>query len=59
MRIFRRFAGSHGLPLFTGARVCCSLLLIVLLPVCDSSGNLPFAVFSVVGFDFAIAVRPL
>lgn len=26
---------------------------------CDSSGSLPFAVFSVVGFDFAIAVRPL
>jgi len=25
----------------------------------DSSGSLPFVVFAVVGFDFAIAVRPL
>jgi hypothetical protein len=59
MRMFRRFAGAHGLPSFARPRACCSLLLIVLLPVCDSSGSLPFAVFSVVGFDFAIAVRPL
>ena len=29
------------------------------LPKFDSSGSLPFVVFSVLGFDFAIAVRPL
>src|SRR5215475_12307767 len=34
MRTFRRFAGAHSRLLLTCARVCCLLLLIVLLSAC-------------------------
>ena len=54
---------AGGLPYFTSSlgegEGCKALPYPSGLSKFDSSGSLPFVVFSVLGFDFAIAVRPL
>jgi hypothetical protein len=41
MRIFRRFAGVHSVPSLPCVRVCCLLLLIVLLSACATFRPVP------------------
>jgi hypothetical protein len=41
MRMFRRFAGAHSVPSLPYVRVCCLLLLIVLLSACATFRPVP------------------
>src|SRR5262245_34753776 len=41
MRIFQRFGGTHSVPSLTRVRICCVLLLIMLLPACATFRPVP------------------